>query len=75
MGDIKRNLDSLPGHTLVLQDLTMDEAPIHGRPPFRGVGLVHVRERLCVPPPQDLEQPDIVHLVHPPSTIIFPNNH
>lgn len=46
----------LPGHGRVLHDWTSSLSPTQSRPSNFGGGLVHVLERVCVPPPQDKVQ-------------------
>ena len=41
----------LLGHGSSLQERTSLLTPVHSWPPYRGGGLVQVRDRLCVPPP------------------------
>jgi hypothetical protein len=41
--------------------------PLHCAPPFAGAGLVQVRVRVWVPPPQVVEQaPQLLQLLQPP---------
>ena len=43
--------ETLLGQGRLLQACTSTSAPLHLLPPCRGGGLLHVRDRLCVPPP------------------------
>ena len=60
----------LVGHLLRKHFLCWSEFPLQPRPPFWGLGLVHVRVLFCTPLPQDFEQLDhLDHLDHPPFTL------
>ena len=62
-------LIDVPGHWRVLHDRFSEFFPGHLRPPCRGNGLLHVRERICVPLPQDkVHNENDDHEDQPPST-------
>ena len=52
-----------PGHECALQTRCSFSAPGHMFPPCCGGGCVQLRDRVCVPDPQDLVQ--VVHTPHP----------
>ena len=52
----------------MLQRAVKYRDPVHCRPPYLGVGLVHVLDFLLVPLPQLLEQPWSIHADQPPLT-------
>lgn len=61
---------SLLGHGSSLQDWTSLLSPAHSRPPFRGGGLVQVRDLFCVPPPHvTLHSSQAPHAVQFPFTV------
>ena len=47
--------NNLLGHAPVPQSWVSVFVPVQGRPPLAGGGLVQLRVRYCLPPPQDLE--------------------
>ena len=56
----------------LMQFLVCSSSPSQSSPPFAGEGLVHVLERVWVPPPHVLEHVDHSdHSVNPPSTERF----
>lgn len=60
---------NLPGQGWVLQSRDRSFSPLHSSPPLVGGGLVHVRELVCDPPPQDfVHGPHGFHPLHFPST-------
>ena len=48
----------LPGQWRVLHRCESLSVPSQPLPPFAGEGLLHVRDRVCFPPPQRLSQED-----------------
>ena len=59
----------LPAQASVLQVSSSELSPWHWAPPSAGAGLVHERDLVFVPPPQDSEHSvKSVHSDHPPST-------
>ena len=48
---------NLPGQGLLLQGLVSSPRPTQSCPPWAGLGLVHVRARVCIPLPQDRVHP------------------
>ena len=60
---------NLPGQGLLLQGLVSSPRPTQSCPPWAGLGLVHVRARVCIPLPQDRVHPlQGFHPLHWPST-------
>ena len=60
---------NLPGQGLLLQVLVSSPRPTQSCPPWAGLGLVHVRARVCIPLPQDRVHPlQGFHPLHWPST-------
>lgn len=56
-------------HIWVLQSCVLVELPGQLAPPYWGVGLLHVRVRSCVPPPQvTVHVPQLPHEAQLPST-------
>ena len=58
----------IPGQTSVLQDCVSVDCPEHELPSPTGVGLVHVRVLVKLPPPQVTVQVSLVHELQPPLT-------
>ena len=56
----------LPGQQPVLHCSVAYVGPLHERPPYFGVGLVHVLDFLFIPPPQLFEQPRSIQADQPP---------
>ena len=50
------DIDNLPGQVALLQSLNCVLVPGHVLPFPTGLGLVQVRDLLCLPPPQVTEQ-------------------
>ena len=44
----------IPGHSFILQSAELEDLPEHSRPPYLGLGLVHVLRLTFVPVPHDL---------------------
>ena len=60
---------NLPGQGLLLQGLVSSPKPTQSCPPWAGLGLVHVRARVCIPLPQDRVHPlQDFHPLHWPLT-------
>ena len=60
---------NLPGQGLLLQGLVSSPRPTQSCPPWAGLGLVHVRARVCIPLPQDrVHLLQGFHPLHWPST-------